>query len=214
MRPSASGCFWLRSISSRDACRDGGGSRNLHLDHALSGKANICRTGGAGARYAAPAPGNGYSGNRGLRQTSLSSGRSTMRAMFQAKPVYFPSSAFSRSRFTCSLGSWTEPSSQRFTCAIETWCLTAGSRISSSRTFATKSVHSSFRNALDGPLSPLEGLPAPNASDSPVDCHRDHLMVGAQQVKVLSMKEPPGQTPSPTTAHETCGALGARNARS
>ena len=31
-------------------------------------------------------------------------------------------------------------------------------------------------------------------ADSPVDCHRDHLMVGAQQVKVLSMKEPPGQT--------------------
>ena len=31
-------------------------------------------------------------------------------------------------------------------------------------------------------------------ADSPVDCHRDHLMVGSQQVKVLSMKEPPGQT--------------------
>jgi type IV secretion system protein TrbE len=31
-------------------------------------------------------------------------------------------------------------------------------------------------------------------ADSPVDCHRDHLTVGAQQVKVLSMKEPPGQT--------------------
>ncbi len=31
-------------------------------------------------------------------------------------------------------------------------------------------------------------------ADSPVDCHRDHLMVGSRQVKVLSMKEPPGQT--------------------
>jgi hypothetical protein len=31
-------------------------------------------------------------------------------------------------------------------------------------------------------------------ADSPVDCHRDHLTVGAQQIKVLSMKEPPGQT--------------------
>jgi type IV secretion system protein VirB4 len=31
-------------------------------------------------------------------------------------------------------------------------------------------------------------------ADSPVDCHRDHLMVGSQAVKVLSMKEPPGQT--------------------
>ena len=31
-------------------------------------------------------------------------------------------------------------------------------------------------------------------ADSPVDCHRDHLLVGSQQVKVLSMKEPPGQT--------------------
>jgi type IV secretion system protein VirB4 len=31
-------------------------------------------------------------------------------------------------------------------------------------------------------------------ADSPVDCHRDHLMVGSQLVKVLSMKEPPGQT--------------------
>jgi type IV secretion system protein VirB4 len=31
-------------------------------------------------------------------------------------------------------------------------------------------------------------------ADSPVECHRDHLLVGSQQVKVLSMKEPPGQT--------------------
>jgi len=31
-------------------------------------------------------------------------------------------------------------------------------------------------------------------ADSPVDCHRDHLMVGSRYVKVLSMKEPPGQT--------------------
>jgi hypothetical protein len=31
-------------------------------------------------------------------------------------------------------------------------------------------------------------------ADSPVDCHRDHLVVGHQHVKVLSMKEPPGQT--------------------
>ena len=31
-------------------------------------------------------------------------------------------------------------------------------------------------------------------ADSPVDCHRDHLLVGSQQVKVLSMKEPPSQT--------------------
>jgi type IV secretion system protein TrbE len=31
-------------------------------------------------------------------------------------------------------------------------------------------------------------------ADSPVECHRDHLMVGSRQVKVLSMKEPPSQT--------------------
>ena len=31
-------------------------------------------------------------------------------------------------------------------------------------------------------------------ADSPVECHRDHLMVGAHAVKVLSMKEPPAQT--------------------
>jgi type IV secretion system protein VirB4 len=31
-------------------------------------------------------------------------------------------------------------------------------------------------------------------ADSPVDCHRDHLMIGRRQVKVLSMKEPPSQT--------------------
>ena len=31
-------------------------------------------------------------------------------------------------------------------------------------------------------------------ADSPVDCHRDHLLVGNQHVKVLSMKEPPTQT--------------------
>ncbi|MEQ1574919.1 MAG: FtsK/SpoIIIE domain-containing protein [Vicinamibacterales bacterium] len=31
-------------------------------------------------------------------------------------------------------------------------------------------------------------------SDSPVDCHRDHLLVGDRLVKVLSMKEPPSQT--------------------
>ena len=31
-------------------------------------------------------------------------------------------------------------------------------------------------------------------ADSPVECHRDHLMVGSQQVKVLSMKDAPGQT--------------------
>ena len=31
-------------------------------------------------------------------------------------------------------------------------------------------------------------------SDSAVDCHRDHLMVGNRFVKVLSMKEPPSQT--------------------
>lgn len=31
-------------------------------------------------------------------------------------------------------------------------------------------------------------------SDSAVDCHRDHLMVGDRFVKVLSMKEPPAQT--------------------
>jgi type IV secretion system protein TrbE len=30
--------------------------------------------------------------------------------------------------------------------------------------------------------------------DSPVDCHRDHLMVGSRRVKALSMKEPPAQT--------------------
>lgn len=32
------------------------------------------------------------------------------------------------------------------------------------------------------------------ASDSAVDCHRDHLLVGDRLVKVLSMKEPPSQT--------------------
>ena len=31
-------------------------------------------------------------------------------------------------------------------------------------------------------------------SDSSVDCHRDHLLVGDRLVKVLSMKEPPSQT--------------------
>jgi type IV secretion system protein VirB4 len=31
-------------------------------------------------------------------------------------------------------------------------------------------------------------------ADSPVECHRDHLMVGQCRVKTLSMKEPPGQT--------------------
>ena len=31
-------------------------------------------------------------------------------------------------------------------------------------------------------------------SDSAIDCHRDHLLVGDRIVKVLSMKEPPGQT--------------------
>jgi len=30
--------------------------------------------------------------------------------------------------------------------------------------------------------------------DSPVECHRDHLLVGSRRVKVLSMKEPPAQT--------------------
>src|SRR4051812_29065390 len=30
--------------------------------------------------------------------------------------------------------------------------------------------------------------------DSTVECHRDHLLVGHQRLKVLSMKEPPGQT--------------------
>ncbi len=32
------------------------------------------------------------------------------------------------------------------------------------------------------------------ASDSGIDCHRDHLLVGDRIVKVLSMKEPPSQT--------------------
>src|SRR4030095_15216713 len=31
-------------------------------------------------------------------------------------------------------------------------------------------------------------------ADSPVECHRDHLLVGTRCVKVLSMKEPPAQT--------------------
>lgn len=31
-------------------------------------------------------------------------------------------------------------------------------------------------------------------ADSTVECHRDHLMIGRQIVKVLSMKEPPAQT--------------------
>lgn len=32
------------------------------------------------------------------------------------------------------------------------------------------------------------------AADSEIECHRDHLMVGRQAVKVLTMKEPPSQT--------------------
>jgi type IV secretion/conjugal transfer VirB4 family ATPase len=31
-------------------------------------------------------------------------------------------------------------------------------------------------------------------ADSPIECHRDHLTVGRQAVKVLTMKEPPSQT--------------------
>ena len=31
-------------------------------------------------------------------------------------------------------------------------------------------------------------------ADSPIECHRDHLMVGRHAVKVLTMKEPPAQT--------------------
>ena len=31
-------------------------------------------------------------------------------------------------------------------------------------------------------------------ADSPVECHRDHLLIGNQYVKALSMKEPPTQT--------------------
>lgn len=31
-------------------------------------------------------------------------------------------------------------------------------------------------------------------ADSPVECYRDHLMIGSRHVKVLSMKEPPSQT--------------------
>lgn len=31
-------------------------------------------------------------------------------------------------------------------------------------------------------------------ADSPVECHRDHLIVGHRRVKALSMKEPPAQT--------------------
>jgi type IV secretion system protein TrbE len=31
-------------------------------------------------------------------------------------------------------------------------------------------------------------------ADSTIECHRDHLMVGRHAVKVLTMKEPPGQT--------------------
>ena len=31
-------------------------------------------------------------------------------------------------------------------------------------------------------------------SDSPIECHRDHLLVGRHAVKVLTMKEPPAQT--------------------
>lgn len=32
------------------------------------------------------------------------------------------------------------------------------------------------------------------AADSPVECHRDHLTLGRQAVKILTMKEPPNQT--------------------
>jgi type IV secretory pathway VirB4 component len=31
-------------------------------------------------------------------------------------------------------------------------------------------------------------------ADSPIECHRDHLRIGRQHAKVLSMKEPPSQT--------------------
>lgn len=31
-------------------------------------------------------------------------------------------------------------------------------------------------------------------ADSAIECHRDHLRIGSQSLKVLSMKEPPGQT--------------------
>ena len=31
-------------------------------------------------------------------------------------------------------------------------------------------------------------------ADSPIECHRDHLLVGRHAVKVLTMKEPPAQT--------------------
>lgn len=37
-------------------------------------------------------------------------------------------------------------------------------------------------------------------ADSPVECHRDHLRVGARFLKLLSMKEPPSQT----YAHMLC----------
>jgi type IV secretion system protein VirB4 len=59
-----------------------------------------------------------------------------------------------------------------------------------------------FRHLVNYDVSVLAAAPSstPEAyldyfvADSPVDCHRDHLLVGSQLVKVLSMKEPPSQT--------------------
>jgi type IV secretion system protein VirB4 len=58
-----------------------------------------------------------------------------------------------------------------------------------------------FRQLVNYDAATLTAVPPTPAAhvdyfmaDSPVECHRDHLLVGAQHVKVLSMKEPPGQT--------------------
>lgn len=59
-----------------------------------------------------------------------------------------------------------------------------------------------FRELVNYDAAVLTALPTTTpetyldyfVADSPVECHRDHLMVGSRQVKVLSMKEPPSQT--------------------
>jgi type IV secretion system protein TrbE len=57
-----------------------------------------------------------------------------------------------------------------------------------------------FRTLVNYEPHAAAGMHAPDTyldyfvADSPVECHRDHLMVGRRRVKVLSMKEPPTQT--------------------
>jgi type IV secretion system protein VirB4 len=58
-----------------------------------------------------------------------------------------------------------------------------------------------FRELVNDEMAIADAAPtAPDTyldyfvADSPVECHRDHLLVGRRSVKVLSMKEPPAQT--------------------